>query len=293
MSKLNNLTRNAISIILSGAILVTSGGVIIGMVHKNKEMSDVKEALEYITEYNAEKFQDAYELYDRYIELIKNEIVATGMDKSAIEVFATYELLQNNGLLSLGSSFNFGEPDYEVIGNLGMSVVTGTSVCRNQAYNLYRLFQSLGYEVTVCHGELYETTFAQGVTNHALVCVHEGNMYYLFDPTNATIFLRSVTGQWISMDHEDKKFDPSPYANEMFETLDETAGLHWYFHDDYGSCVTYRTRRNDALSKAMQYYQYYIDYENEYLKPLEEELDHNLRVEFNIEPPDEVPVVLG
>lgn len=285
MSKITNLSKNAASLLLSGALLLTSSGFVISALRKEAEMTAQKETVIAAMIANEKAFSEQYVSYDKYIELIKQEIIDTEMHTSAMDVFAAYCLLQNNGLISLGDEFSFGVADYEITGNMGISVITGKSVCRNQAYNLYRLFEALGYETSVSYGELYTTDFISGNNNHAVTCVHENGIYYLFDPTNNTIFLRTALGQFKSMDRENEKFYPSPYGDEIFSTLSDNAGLHVYFGDDYGSIVTFQTRREKSETKAKQSTGYYADFETKYLEEIEKEIDADFREYFDLETP--------
>ncbi len=297
MSRIKDISSKVLSLALSGVVLLTSYGFIVSSINKSEEMNSEKNAVVQTMLRNEEIFSEQYASYDEYINLIKDEIVNTEMHTSAMDVFAAYSLLQHNGLISLGDDFDFGVADYEVFGNLGMSVITGKSVCRNQAYNLYRVFQALGYDASVSYGELYSTNFISGTNNHAVTCVCENGTYYLFDPTNKTIFMRSALGQFISIDCEDDKFYPSPYGDEIFLTLSDNAGLHVYFADDYGSKVTYTTRRKISEKKAEEHAQYYADYENDYLLEIEEQIDADLREYFHVGTPgihdNNVPNIQG
>lgn len=287
MARIKNITERSLSLLLGGVILLTSTGFIASALKKSAEMDSEKVTIIETTIRNEELFSEQYDSYGKYIDLIKQEIEATGMHTKAMDVFEAYQLLQNNGLISLGDEFEFGTADYELTGNLGISVITGKSVCRNQSYNLYRVFEALGYDTTVSFGELYSTTFTSGKSNHAVTCVKEDGIYYLFDPTNNTIFLRTALGQFKSIDDEEDKFFPSPYSDEIFSNLDDNAGLHVYMGDDYGSKVTFKTRRNASKNKALEHLEYYTNFESEYLQDIEEEIDSDFREYFELDEPVE------
>lgn len=225
-----------------------------------KEKADIKE----IMEFNEEVFEDLYDDYDIYINLIAKEIEYTHMNDSALDVYASYLNLQYNGLISLGEYFEYQTPDFEPTGKLGISIINGEGVCRNQAENLYEIFKNLEYDCGLISGELYKKGKKTGEVNHKLVYVKEDNIVYLFDPTNKTIFLRNIFGQYVSIENDKYYFAPDFLYNEMYE--DKTSHmLFWYSNNDYAKVHKFRLSFSESFANAEKLIDYYHQYEQEYL----------------------------
>lgn len=258
--------------LIASGFVVLSSSFFIG--NSIKEANDTRESQEYhetATLINNEVFKEAYGNYDKYIELIAQAIKNSDMNNSSMEVFVAYTNMEENGWISLGDKFEYGDSDFEPIGNLGISVVLGEGVCRNQAFNLFKVFDSLGYESGVLYGHAY-STIPSDENPHAVTYVRDGKHVFLYDPTNKTVFLRDVWGHFISIDDENVKFNPSMFIDNQFNCLESNMPVHTYFGEDYGSIITYDTRRARAQQKVDDLGDYYAAYESDYLKYYEEQI---------------------
>lgn len=258
-------------ILASGFLVISSTVFAINTLGEGKDIKDAKEYHETATLVNNEVFKEAYSDYERYIELIARAIKWTDMDNSSMEVFVAYKNMEENGWISLGDKFTYGDPDFEPIGNAGISVVLGEGVCRNQAFNLFKVFDSLGYESGVVYGNVY-SSIPSDENPHAVTYVKDGKHVFLYDPTNKTVFLRDVWGHFISIDDENVKFNPSMFMDNQFNCLESNMPVHTYFGEDYGSLITYDTRRSRAQQKVDELEDYYENYERAYLEYYEKQI---------------------
>ena len=263
----------AVGGIIAGGFILISSTVMIGNgINEGRSMRATQEYHETATLINNEVFKEAYKNYDKYIELIAQAIKNTDMNNSSMEVFVAYMNMEENGWISLGDKFTYGDSDFEPTGNLGISVVLGEGVCRNQAFNLFKVFDSLGYESGVVYGNLY-SDIPSDENPHAVTYVRDGKHIFLYDPTNKTVYLRDVWGHFISIDNEDLKFNPDMFVDNQFNQLGNNLGVYTYFGEDYGSIITYDTRRVRAQAKVDELGDYYKEYEETYLKYYEEQIE--------------------
>lgn len=258
-------------IVASGFVVLTSSFFIGHTIEEANAVENSKEYHETATLINNEVFKEAYDAYNKYIELIAQAIKNSDMNNSSMEVFVAYKNMEENGWISLGDEFNYGTSDFEPIGNMGISVVLGEGVCRNQTFNLFKVFDSLGYESGVLYGHVYSDV-PSDENPHAVTFVRDGKKVFLYDPTNKTVFLRDVWGHFLSIDDENIKFNPSMYIDNQFNYLEDNLPVHLYFGEDYGSKITYDTRRNRAQQKVDELGDYYAIYEAVYLKHYEEQI---------------------
>ncbi|MDE5631056.1 MAG: hypothetical protein K2I70_05595 [Bacilli bacterium] len=258
-------------LIASGFVVVTSSVFVIKGIDDIVTTRNNQEYYETATLINNQVFEEAYGNYDKYIELIAKAIKESDMNNSSMEVFVAYTNMEKNGWISLGDKFEYGDPDFEPIGNMGISVVLGEGVCRNQAFNLFKVFDSLGYESGVLYGNIY-SSLPSDENPHAVTYVRDGKKVFLYDPTNKTVFLRDVWGHFISIDDENIKFNPSMYIDNQFNCLKDNMPVHMYFGEDYGSYITYDTRRTRAQQKVDELGDYYKEYEEAYLEYYEKQI---------------------
>lgn len=263
--------RAAATVLVVQLAIMSSLYTIIRCGQDIKGTKDNQEYQKTATLINNEVFKEAYGSYDTYIDLIAEEINNTNMNNSSMGVFVAYTTLEKNGWISLGDKFTFGDPDFEPIGNPGISVVLGEGVCRNEAFNFFKVLDSLDYDCGIVYGELYEKLPSDG-SGHAVTYVKDGKHLILYDPTNKTIFLRDVWGRFISIDNKDLKFNPSIYLDSEFNQLGDNLDVYFYIGEDYGSYITYDTRRTKAEEEVKEYYDYYQEYEQIYLLPYEEQI---------------------
>lgn len=256
-------------LLAGGFILVSSAFLVGNMIKEENETKKFQNSYEVATLINDEIFKEAYTNYDEYIDLIAKAVKNSDMNNSSMEVFVAYKNMEENGWISLGDKFTYKDPSFEPLGNAGISVVFGEGVCRNQAFNLFKVFDSLGYESGVVYGNIY-TDKPSDENGHAVAYVKDGNHLYLYDPTNKTIFLRDFWGHFVSIDDENIKFYPDMFVDNKFNQLGDNLGVYTYFGEDYGSKVTYRTRRRKAQEKLDGLGDYYKEYEEAYLQYYEE-----------------------
>ena len=262
----------AVGGIIAGGFILISSTVMIGNgINEGRSMRATQEYHETATLINNEVFKEAYQNYDKYIELIAQAIKDSDMNNSSMEVFVAYTNMEENGWISLGDKFTYRDSDFEPTGNLGISVVLGEGVCRNQAFNLFKVFDSLGYDSGVVYGNIYKDIPSDD-NPHAVTYVRDGKHIFLYDPTNKTIFLRDVWGHFISIDDKDVKFNPDMYVDNEFNRFDDNLGVYTYFGEDYGSIITYDTRRTRAQEKVDELGDYYKEYEEAYLEYYEEQI---------------------
>ncbi len=263
-----------LGIVVGGFVVISASSQIKDSVEEINQAQDAVEAVEVETLINNEIFEEVYTDYDEYVDLIGKAIEESDMNNSSMEAFVAYTNMEKNGWISWGKEFNYGVPEIEPIGNMGISIPTGTGVCRNEAFNMYRVFNSLGYECGVVGGNLYRHRPTEE-NGHALVYVVDGKHLYLYDPTNNTIFLKDVLGRYICIDDEELKFYPTlcingkmnlVFFNEIFASIKE----------DYGSRITYDTRRDRAQDKIDELGNYYALYEIMYLLPYEKRIVDDL-----------------
>lgn len=267
--------KSCLAILLSGCLAVVSGKFVSDALKEMKESNENKKSTETATLINNEVFKEVYVDYDKYIELIGGAIKESDMNNSSMEVYVAYQNMQDNGWISLGTEFNYATPAIEPTGNLGISIPTGEGVCRNQAFNLFKVFNALGYESGVVYGNLFGEEIDEEDNIHAVTYVKEDGHLYLYDPTNKTIFLRDVLGRYISIDDENCRFKPNIFIDQEFNPMSADS-VFKYLKEDYGSIVTYDTRRSRAQAKVDELGYYYAIYEAKYLIPYEKKIVDDL-----------------
>lgn len=267
--------KSFFTLFLSGCLVLTSGKFIKDAIVEMKNSENNKDRTKTATLINNEVFKEVYVDYNKYIELIGEAIKQSDMNNSSMEVYVAYQNMQDNGWISLGTEFNYSDPVLEPVGNMGITIPTGEGVCRNQAFNLFKVYDALGYECGVVYGNLYEDKVNTDENAHALVYVKEEGHLYLYDPTNKTIFLRDILGRYISIDDENCKFKPNIFIDQEFNPISSDS-VFKYLKEDYGSIVTYDTRRSRAQAKVDALGYYYAIYEAKYLTAYERQIAEDL-----------------
>lgn len=270
-------------VLLSSVLFVSAAGYAIDkalpeILKNNKE----KKTIELAGEISEIAFRDLHASYDEYIKAIAEEIRKTEMDVTITDTFASYLILQSNGCISIGDDFEYADPKFEITDELGVSIVLGEGVCRNQANNLCRVLKELGYTCGVSIGECH-TGDATYNANHEVVFVKDSGVVYLLDPTNKTIFLRNMFGQYVSISDENLYFIPQMTDDEKFGYDKDNLPLYMNMDDDYGEIHTYQYRFSNSLEKANSNLEYYFAYEDKNLviheNNIEDLVDEYLSVE--------------
>lgn len=264
----------AAGILATGFVLVSSAAFLksgIAGIKKEAKMVDAKET---ITVINNEIFKEVYGDYEEYVSLVAKAIDESDMNNSSMEVYVAYQTMLDNGWLSYGDTFTKEDPEIEPTGNIGITVPAGQGMCRNIAFNLFKVFDALGYDAGVVYGYAYEDVVT-GDDLHGVTYVREGNHLFLYDPMNNTIFLKDPLGRFISIDDDSFKFAPSMFLDRELNAVASNE-VYLYIGEDYSSNVTYRTRRRRAREKVEKLGYYYSIYEYRYLREYEKSIVDSL-----------------
>lgn len=267
--------RTVGSILASGVVLISSVALLSSGIKDIKEDNKKEESKQTATLINNEIFEEVYGDYEEYISLIAKAIQDSDMNNSSMEAYVAYQNMQDKGWISYGTEFEREVSLVEPTGNLGVLVPAGQGVCRNVAFNLFKVLDKLGYDAGVVYGKTYVENEAPDDTYHALTYVHEGNHLFLYDPMNKTIFLRDVLGRFISIDDERYTFTPLMFLDQEANVLADNE-VYLFLGEDYGSYVTYITRRKKAQDKVDKLGYYYLIYEIQYLKDYEKSIVDSL-----------------
>ena len=249
-------------------IIVLENMFLILMLAKNYEIENglKKRMLEAqnITNTNAIKYKDLYDNYDDYINTISKELQEANLTHNPLEVFANYLILEKNGYISFGNCFTYGNPDFEVIGNLGISIVDGKGVCRNEADNLYHILSSLGFET----GRVIGVPNNYSVANHECVFTKLDDKIVIFDPTNKDVYLSNGSGKYLSIinGYSFESNEPSDFI-EGFDV--DNGDFYKYNHDDSNYAKDILDQFEIYLQEANNNKIYFEQYESDYLTPYE------------------------
>lgn len=137
-----------------------------------------------------EKYQTAISYYQDVIETTASFFKENQVDNPEA-CFELYTKLLWNGYFSNGREYQYDmSNNYNVIGNYGLRVATGTGDCKNNEDFFYKLMKELGYQVyqvvgvQMQSGEILFSPAEMLFGNHIITVVeYEGKEYY-FDTTN-------------------------------------------------------------------------------------------------------------
>ena len=182
---------------IKGLGVVIAGLVVTIIIVANKNglinlpnFTDETDSNELEEETNSDLHRELFDNYQEYVEKVANEIRLVQRDGSITDVFAAYEYLEENGLISIGNDFSHEHVGYEIAENYGINVATGSALSRNQANNFMNIAASLGYEVHLVNGSLYIDEEKTSEVNHCLCYSVIDDHAILIDPANRTIFLK-------------------------------------------------------------------------------------------------------
>lgn len=186
-------------------------------------------------EISSESHSELLENYQEYVDSIANEIRQVGRAGSITDVFAAYEYLEENGLISLGDEFKHESVDFEIADNYGINVATGSAQSRNQASNFMNIAKALGYEVYLVNGSLYYDEEKTDKINHCLCYAVIDGHNILIDPANRTIFLKDGS-VYRSIDKEYLIFKPDVMYDQSEGYFPDNKGLYKSLENVYDNC---------------------------------------------------------
>lgn len=208
-------------------------------------------------EYESELHSELIDNYQEYVDRIASEIKQVGRDGSITDVFAVYEYLEENGLISLGDDFKHEIVDFEIEDNYGINVATGSAQSRNQTNNFMNVAKSLGYEVYLINGSLYIEGEKTDEVNHCLCYAKLDGHTILIDPANRTIFLKDGL-VYRSIDKEYLLFKPdwvydkdAGYYNRSFYMSTENV------YDDCGWIADEFFVKREAIKEYADFFSEY------------------------------------
>lgn len=220
------------NLVLLACLLDLSIFVIQDKVRDFQKLRDLKKEYAASVEYENTYLVNEKAAYNEYIQAVAEFIRYYGMDDDPLKVYKLYATLLNSGYLSINNWFISEESDYELINNYGITIPLGEGVCRNKVDGLCDVYEALGYDVSFVTGE-FTTKRETGKVNHALVCVRDGNIIYLVDPTNNEIFLHTWDGLWKSIFTDNLVFYLSPSKDDVCGIQEKNQDLYNYTSNDY------------------------------------------------------------
>lgn len=250
---------------------------------KMPNISNPENSKEMEEEIDSELHPELIESYQEYVENIASEIRQVGRDGSITDVFAAYEYLEENGLISLGDDFKHEHVDFEIAGNYGINVATGSALSRNQASNFMNVAAALGYEVHLVNGYLYYDEEKTDELNHCLCYAKIDGHTILIDPANRTIFLKDG-GVYRSIDKEYLVFKPDVMYDKSEGYYPDNKGFYKSTENVYDDCfwiadeffVKREAMKDNAeffgdyeLANLLEYEQFISDYIDECSKNIE------------------------
>lgn len=161
------------TLVISG-ILITAGG-------------------RFYNQYAMEKAEETYEetiaYYDEMIEQTSQFFKENGV-LSPEDCFELYTKLLWNGYFSKNGTYTYSTSEkVDIDGNLGIQIVTGSGVCRNNEDFFCKLMNQLGYQAyqVVCTRSIKNQEIPiieQILGNHVITIVETEEKNYYFDTTN-------------------------------------------------------------------------------------------------------------
>ncbi len=256
LGKLNKLLGVAIAGVLFTTFIVASKRGLINL----PNFKDKEETRDYEEEFDPELHRELLANYNEYVESIANEIRLVGRDSSIADVFASYIFLEENGFISLGSEFTHEQADNELGSSLGFNVATGSAQSQNQVNNFMNVAASLGYDVHLVSGCLYqEGKKAEGVSSSLCYAIF-GDHDILLDPVNRTIFLKNGS-TYRSIDKDELLFKPDLMYDREAHNYPDNKGLYNNMENTYKDCGWIADEFKVKKEKIKESAEFFSDYE--------------------------------